>query len=112
MGRYSAVLILGESLFHHWGARSFDWAERELPSCRGGPRDQRWRNGVWSGMECSGWDVGFEHSLKVRMGSSPCCSVGKHQGLEDDASFDWKPVECAEEWGDMGEIRKVEHQVY
>ena len=25
-------------------------------------------------------------------------------------SFDWKPVECAEEWGDMGELGKVEHQ--
>ena len=36
--------------------------------------------------------------------------MGKHQGLEGDASFYWKPVECAEEWGDIGEFRKVEHQ--
>ena len=27
-----------------------------------------------------------------------------------DASFDWKPVECAEERGDMGEFGKVEDQ--
>jgi hypothetical protein len=25
-------------------------------------------------------------------------------------SFEWKPVECAEERGDMGELGKVEHQ--
>ena len=34
----------------------------------------------------------------------------RHQGLEDDASFDWKPVECAEERCDMGQLRKVEHK--
>ena len=28
-----------------------------------------------------------------------------------DASFDWKPVKCAEERGDMGELGKVENQV-
>jgi hypothetical protein len=27
-----------------------------------------------------------------------------------DAGFYWKPVECAEERGDMGELEKVEHQ--
>ena len=59
---------------------------------------------------CSDWGVGFEHSLTVGRGSSSCCSVGKHHGLVVDASFDWKPVECAEEQGDMGEFRKVEHQ--
>jgi hypothetical protein len=26
------------------------------------------------------------------------------------ASFNWKPVECAEEWDDMGIFGKVEHQ--
>ena len=62
------------------------------------------------GTKCSGWDVGFEHSLKARRCSSPCCSVGKHQGLGDDVSFDRKLVDCAEERGDMGELRKVEHR--
>ena len=37
-----------------------------------------------------GWDVGFEHSLKVRRASSHGCSIGKHQGLEDS---NWKPVD-------------------
>ena len=27
-----------------------------------------------------------------------------------DVNFDWKPVECAEEQGYMGELGKVEHQ--
>jgi hypothetical protein len=39
MGRDSTVLTLGRSLFHHWGARTkkcFVWAERELPSHKGG----------------------------------------------------------------------------
>ena len=27
-----------------------------------------------------------------------------------DASFDWKPVECAEERGEMGNLGKVENQ--
>jgi hypothetical protein len=27
-----------------------------------------------------------------------------------DASFDRKPVKCAEEWGDMRELGNVEHQ--
>ncbi|KAK6310583.1 hypothetical protein J4Q44_G00186380, partial [Coregonus suidteri] len=43
-------------------------------------------------------------------GSSSCCSVGKHHGLVVDASFNWKPVECAEEGGDVRELGKVEHQ--
>ena len=51
------------------------------------------------------WSVGFEHSLKVRRGSSSCCSVGKHHGLVVDASGG------AEEQSDMGEFGKVEHQV-
>ena len=59
-------------------------------------------------MECSGWGVGFQHSLKVGRYSSSCCSVGKHHGLV--VSFDWKPVECVEERGDMGEAGKVEPQ--
>lgn len=32
-------LTLGVTLFHHWCARTekrFDWAERELSSCKGG----------------------------------------------------------------------------
>jgi hypothetical protein len=57
-------------------------------------------------MQCSGWGVRFD----ARRGSSPCCFIDKHQGLEDDASFDWKPVECAEDRCDMGELRKVEHK--
>ena len=39
MDRDSAVLDSGGSWLHHWGARtekSLDWAEWELPSCRGG----------------------------------------------------------------------------
>ena len=40
--------------------------------------------------ECSGWVVGFEHSLKVGRGCSSCCSIGKYHGLVVDASFDWK----------------------
>jgi hypothetical protein len=28
-----------------------------------------------------------------------------------DVSFDLKPVECVEERGEMGELRKVEHQM-
>ena len=55
--------------------------------------------------------VVFEHSLKVGKGSSSCCSVGKHHGLVVDASFDWKPVECVEEWGVMRELGKVDNQV-
>jgi hypothetical protein len=43
-------------------------------------------------------------------GSSSCCSVGKHHGLVVDVSFDWKPAECVEEQGDMGEHGKVEHR--
>ena len=62
-------------------------------------------------MECSVWGVGFEHSLKVRRGSSPCCYIGKHHGSIVDASFDWKPVECTEEWGDVRELGKVEPQM-
>ena len=54
--------------------------------------------------------LGFDHSLKVGRGRSSCCSIIKHHGLVVDASFDWKPVECAEEQGDMGELGKVEHQ--
>jgi hypothetical protein len=50
--------------------------------------------------------VGFEHILKVWMGSS-CCSVGMHHGLVVDASFDWKP-ECTEEQDDMRELRHVD----
>jgi hypothetical protein len=46
-----------------------------------------------------GWDVGFEHSLKVGRGGSSCYSV----------VFQRKPVECTEEQGDMGELDKVEH---
>ena len=61
-------------------------------------------------MEYSVWGVGLEHSLKVGRGSSRCCSVGKYHGLVVDASFDLKPVECAEERGDMGDLGKVEHQ--
>jgi hypothetical protein len=100
MGRDSAVLASGGSWFHHWGARTekgFDWAEWELPS-----RVSR--------TECSGSGVGFEHSLKVGRGSSSCCSVGKHNGLIVDVSFDWKPVECAEEQGNIRELGKVENQ--
>ena len=52
----------------------------------------------------------LRHSLKVGRGSSSCCSVGKHHGLVVDASFNWKPVECGEEWGDMREHGKVENQ--
>lgn len=62
-------------------------------------------------MECSGLDVGFEHSLKVGRGSSSGWSIGKHHDLVEDASFDWKPVECAEERSDMRELGKVENQV-
>ena len=40
-------------------------------------------------MECSGWGVGFERSLKVGRGSSPCFFVGKYHGLVLDTSFDW-----------------------
>jgi hypothetical protein len=58
-----------------------------------------------------GCDVWFEHTLKVRWCSSPCCSIGKHQGLEDDEIFDWNPVECLEEWGDMGENRKIVYRL-
>jgi hypothetical protein len=32
------------------------------------------------------------------------------QAPGEDASSDWKPVECAVERGGMGELRKVEHQ--
>ena len=53
---------------------------------------------------CSGWGVGFEHSLKVEWGSSSCCSVDKYHGLVMDTSFDWKPVDCVEEMVDMGEL--------
>ena len=62
-------------------------------------------------MEFSGWGVGFEHSLKVGRGSSSCCSIGKHHGLEVDLSFEWKPVECTKDWGDNRELGKVENQV-
>jgi hypothetical protein len=37
-------------------------------------------------------------------------SVDEHHGIVVDMSFDWKPVECEEEQGDMGELGKVEHQ--
>jgi hypothetical protein len=57
-------------------------------------------------VEFSNWNVGFEHSLKVSRCSSRCCSVGKHQGLEDDSWFDW---ECVEERGDMGELEECYH---
>jgi hypothetical protein len=52
----------------------------------------------------------FEQSLKVGRGSSSCCLVGKYHGLVVDTNVDWKPMECAEEWCDMGEIGKVEHE--
>jgi hypothetical protein len=52
----------------------------------------------------------FEHSLKVGRGISSCCTIGKYYDHLMDASFDWKPVECVEERGDMGELGKVEHQ--
>ena len=45
------------------------------------------------------------------MGSSSCCSVGKRHGLVVDASFDWKPVQCAEERGDMRGLGKVENKL-
>ncbi|XP_064877209.1 DNA polymerase nu [Oncorhynchus nerka] len=34
-------------------------------------------------------------------------NTGKHHGLVGDASFDWKPVECAKERGDMENLGKV-----
>ena len=90
-------------MFHHWGVRSeksFGLSGRCPPIGVGGLRDHSWP--YWS------WGVGFEHSLKVGRGSSSCCSVGKYHGLEVDVSFDWKPVECAVEQGDMGELGKVD----
>ena len=50
--------------------------------------------------EYLGWGVGFEQNLYVGRCSSSCCSVGKYHGLLVDASFDWKPVDCVEEWGE------------
>ena len=52
----------------------------------------------WSGEE------GLEQYLKVGWGNSSCCSIGKYHGLVVDASFDWKPAECVEEQGDIGEL--------
>ena len=52
--------------------------------------------------------AGFEQSLKVGRGNSSSCSVDEYHDLVVDVSFDWKPVECAEEPGELG---KVEHQV-
>ena len=37
-------------------------------------------------------------------------SIGKYHGLVVDANFYWKPVQCVEKGGDMGELGKVEHQ--
>jgi hypothetical protein len=49
------------------------------------------------------WGVGFERSLTVGRG----CSGGKHHGLVVEESFDWKPVECAEERVDRGQHEKA-----
>ena len=67
-----------------------DWAEGSFPPI-GVEEGQETRGGR---TECSGWGVGFVHSLKVDWrGSSSCYSVGKYHGLVVDVSFDWKPVE-------------------
>ena len=65
-----------------------DWAEQELPSSSGMKAERP---------EVAEWGVRFDHSLKVGSGNYSCCSVGKYHGLVVDASFDWKPAECAEE---------------
>ncbi|KAK6319802.1 hypothetical protein J4Q44_G00089090 [Coregonus suidteri] len=49
---------------------------------------------------------GSDQSLKVRRCRSPHSSVGKHHGFVADASFNWKPVECAEERGN--EFKQVQ----
>ena len=38
------------------------------------------------------------------------CAVCKYHGIVVEASFDWKPVECAEERDEMRELGKVENQ--
>ena len=48
--------------------------------------------------------------MEVLRCRSPHSSIGKHHGLVADASFNWKPVERAEERGDVRELGKVEHQ--
>jgi hypothetical protein len=30
--------------------------------------------------------------------------MGRYHGLVVDVSFNWNPVECAEEWGDMRKL--------
>ena len=45
-------------------------------------------------------------------GSASGCSGGKYHGLVVDVSFDWKPAKCVEERGDMGELGKVEDQIW
>ena len=44
------------------------------------------------------------------MGSSSCCSVGKHHGLVVEFSLNSKPVECAKEGRALRELGKVENQ--
>lgn len=97
MSKDSIVLDSGGSWFPNWCARTekiLDWAE-----C--GWEGQKTRGGR---TKCSGWAVGFKHSLKIGRSSSSCFSVGKHHGLVMDARFDWKPEECAEEQDDIGEL--------
>jgi hypothetical protein len=60
MGRDSVVLTLGRCSFHHWGDRtekSFDWAEWELISRRGGSAKRP------EVAEESVRNVGFEHTV-------------------------------------------------
>ena len=51
-----------------------------------------------------------DHCLQVGRGCPFSCLVGKHQGLESDASCYREPVQGAKERGDMRKFGEVEHQ--
>ena len=61
----------------------------------------KWQNGGRT--ECSSCGEVFEHSLKLRRGSSSCCSVGKSHGLVVD-STGGQSVECVWRSGVTWEI--------
>uniref|UniRef100_A0A673ZHA7 Protocadherin 1 alpha 4 n=1 Tax=Salmo trutta TaxID=8032 RepID=A0A673ZHA7_SALTR len=88
----------------------FPPADAELISSNGGDTFQRTRSLPNSEM-CPCLGVGPDQSLNVWRCRSPHSSVGKHHGLVAHASFNWKPMERAEERGDVRELGKVEHQM-
>ena len=102
MDRDSAVLASGEA----GSAIGVPEQRRALTGLSGTrpPRRGECQETDGARTECSGWVVGFEQSLKVGKRSSLYCSVGKHSGFVVSPSFDWKPVDCAEERGGVFNI--------